>query len=190
VAGLRTTILKLAVLPALGALFFIVPTVYMVRQFRDPDLAVVNAPGRAEFTVTKPDSYTVWRRVTGISSDNEFVTQRPELPAGLRVFLLRKSDQTTVPLQESGGSTMQNGTVYHHSLFRADMTSGSYELVAESSTEPITLVVSRNKASLKGFVLVAVCYLAGALLMIAGVICIVVVLIRRAAAANGVRREQ
>jgi hypothetical protein len=180
VAGART-IIKLAALPVLGLLFFIVPTIVLVGNMNEPDLALLDAPGSTNFHVEQPDAYTVWRRVVGISSNNEFVSQQPELPGGLRVFIRRTDNQTTVPLQESSGSSTQNGTIHHHSLFRAELIPGNYELVAESSAEPVTLVVSRNKASLKGFLLVVGCYLVGALCIVAGLVFIIVALIRRAA---------
>lgn len=172
------TLIKVLILPVIGLVLIAVPTVLMVQALTEPDLAQFGTPGSATFQVEEPGEFTVWRYYVGITSENEFQSRPRDLPAGLSIQVVDQSDSSTVPLSASLNTTMQSGSSYKTSLFGMQLTPGTYKIVASSESEPIEVIVTRDKASFKGFLLVLLCYTLGGIFLLVGLVYGFVVLIK------------
>ncbi len=172
--------IKLLIAPALGVIIMLIPMIMFIRAVSAPDLVTAQAPGITPFEVTEADSYTVWRLSAGVMGDNEFRVESDELPAGLAIHIRRSDDGTTVPLQESMGSTQSSsGSPTKISLAKAQLSPGKYELVGTTSGETVGLTVSKSVGSLQGFATGMMLLFLGILVLAGGVIYAVIAILRK-----------
>jgi len=163
-------VLKLMILPVLGLLFIVVPLVQVFKATVEPDLTTLQTPGTESFQVQKAGTYTVWRKSIGIRNDSEFHVDSNELPPGLTIQIRKSDDGTTVPIVTSLGASVRSINEQKVSLIEAELQPGGYDLIGDSTGEPVTLVVSKDKLKLKGFLLTLACFGIGTVLLIVGII--------------------
>lgn len=164
------------ILPVLGLLIMLVPTIFFFKSITAPPLAQLSAPGVKQFQIDEPGNYTVWRSYAGVIDDTEFRSEAPELPVGLNVSILDIDNNTSVPLNSSLGTSVSNGDSHKKSLFTADLTLGHYKLIASSTSKPVQLAITKDKG-LKGFIVLFVCYAVGFIVTLIGVIYAIITMI-------------
>lgn len=172
-------ILPLMIVPAFGLLLMTVPLAFLVRSVVSPDVLKTDGPGIAVFEVKKPGTYSVWRKTAGVVDDSEFRSDSPDMPEGLSITIQRNDDASTVSLEEYLGVTSTSGGSSRHSLVKAELLPGKYNLTSQA-INPVSLVVRQNPIEAKHFFFVMACAAVGFLLLMGGMLYAGIVIIRAA----------
>lgn len=162
-----STTLKLAIPPVLGIILILVPVTSVVKAFTKPDVLETEAPGTAVFTVDKPGTYTVWRKIAGVYNE-EFRVDDEQLPAGLTLSIRRATDGTTVPIETSIGQTETVNGNSKAALVSTRLIPGKYELVSATPDRGMGLVITENRGSFSGFLTGLFVLILGLLLFLGG----------------------